>query len=389
MKFFTKGRKDFANTAGKTEMITPPKEKDRFLYIDQFRGLIVILMLVDHSSYYFNSIWQQIDPLDPLVDTWGQFAIRYVSYLCAPGFLMMFGAMAWWSYHRRLAKGTPDLIARWQLIKRGIFLIVLQMTWVNSSWGGFKEFQPWHIGIIACIGISMILITLIINMHWMIRLFIGLAILVIHPFLLKIPYDPEATLPRVLMQTFIDAGEFNKYPVLPWFALAILGSVMAKGWLEAWKTDKIRIYASAGIAAVALLISVAVRMGRGFGNIFPFSDFGSYSFYFDQKYPPSLYMSLWFFAWVLLMICVFIAIGKLAPKLLVIFSLPGKVPLFFYGMHIAIMGVFVKRLGLFYREGGVLESLIGVAIMLVIMIPLCKWFYGVKSRSKNFIIRMI
>ncbi|RKY52469.1 MAG: hypothetical protein DRP93_08100 [Candidatus Neomarinimicrobiota bacterium] len=100
-------------------------------------------------------------------------------------------------------------------------------------------------------------------------------------------------------------------------------------------------------------------------------------------------MNLWFFATVVLGVSLFIAIGKVAPKLLIVFSIPGKVPLFFYGMHLAIMGIFIKRIGLFYREGEVLESLIGVVVMLIIMLPLCNWFYGVKRRSKNYIISMI
>jgi len=366
-----------------------PGEKQRFLFIDQFRGLIVILMLVDHTSYYFNSIWNQIDPLDPLFDTWGQFVLRYVSYLCAPGFLMMAGAMVWWSYHKRIEKGTRDWTVRWHLIQRGLFLILMQITWVNSSWGGFSEFKPNHLGIIACIGISMILMTFIVKLNWQLRFLIGLVILAIHPIFLKIPYDPDITWQRVLMQTFIDAGAFNKYPVMPWFALLTLGSAMATGWLSVWKTDKKRIDMSIGIATVAILTAIAVRMSRGYGNIFPFSSFGSYSFLFDQKYPPSLYHSLWFFGFVVLGIAGFIAIGKIAPKLLVIFTIPGKVPLFFYGMHIAIMGVFVKRFDFFYREGAVLESLIGLVVMLIIMLPLCKWFYGVKLRSKNYLIRMI
>jgi uncharacterized membrane protein len=370
-------------------IISTPEEKQRFQFIDQFRGLVVILMLLDHCSYYFNSIWEQIDPLDPLVDTWGQFVLRYIPYLCAPGFLIISGAMVWWSYQRRIKKGVPDWTARWQLIRRGLFLILLQVTWVNSSWGGFSEFQPWHIGIIACLGISMILLTLIITLRWQWQLFIGLSILVVHPFLLKIPYNPETTWARDLMQTFIDAGEFNKYPVLPWVGLAVLGSVMATGWLQAWTTDKKRILYSTGIAALVLVLSIVVRMARGYGNIFPFSDFGSFSFFFDQKYPPSLYMNLWFFAIVLLAVSGFIVLGKVTPKLLVVFSIPGKVPLFFYGMHIAIMGVFVKRTGFLYREGGVLAALIAFAVMMVVMLPLCNWFYGVKSRSKNFFIRMI
>jgi uncharacterized membrane protein len=370
-------------------MHSVPGPKQRFDYIDQFRGLVVILMLLDHCSYYFNSVWDQIDPLDPLFDDWGQFILRYASYLCAPGFLMMAGAMAWWSYRQRMLKGMPDWATRWQLIQRGLFLILLQVTWVNSSWGGFSEFKPGHLGIIACIGISLILLTLVIRFHWIVQLLLGLLILAIHPLLMKIPYDPASGWQEALMQSFITAGEFNKYPVLPWFALALLGSVMAHGWLGAWKTDKVRIGWSALIGTAAILLAIIVRMGRGYGNIFPFSEFGSYSFFFDQKYPPSLYISLWFFGWVVLGIAGFIALNKWAPRLLVVFSIPGKVPLFFYGMHIAIMGVFVKRLDWMYRDGGVTETLIAFLVMFAIMIPLCLWFYRVKSRSGNWLLKMI
>ncbi|MFK5856992.1 MAG: heparan-alpha-glucosaminide N-acetyltransferase domain-containing protein [Bacteroidota bacterium] len=363
--------------------------KQRFEYIDQFRGLVGILMLVGHSSYYFNSIWNQLDPFNPLFSSWSQFALRYMGYLCAPGFLMMSGAMVWWSYHKRIEKGIPSLTAQWHLIQRGIFLVFVQMTWVNSSWGGFSHFNPWHFGIISSIGFSMILLTLIVKMRWQIQLIIALAILIIHPFLLKIPYDPQIMWERVIMQTFIDSGTFNKYPVLPWFALATLGSVMANGWLSEWKTENKKIYMSIGISLIVFLIAITIRLGREWGNTFSFSDFGSYSFFLDQKYPPSLFMSLWSFAAVVGGVGIFIAIGKVAPKALNILSIPGKVPLFFYIVHLAILGVFVKRFDLFYREGGVLTSLIGALVLFIIMIPLCQWFYKFKRNSNNYFIQMM
>lgn len=370
-------------------MNNTPLQKQRFEFIDQFRGLIGMLMLLGHTSYYFNAIWKQLDPFDPLFPSWPQFALRYAGYLCAPGFLMMAGAMVWWSYHQRIDKGASDRAARWHFIQRGIFLIVAQMTWVNSSWGGFKEFQPLHLGIIACIGISVILLTLIIKTPWYVRLLVAIVSLVAHVFLLRITYNPEVFWQQALMQTFIDAGDFNKYPVLPWFALAVLGSVMANGWLKIWKTDKQRILMGLSIAAIALLLAIIVRMGRGFGNIFPFSEFFSYSFLIDQKYPPSLFMNLWFFALVVIGVTIFIGIGKIAPWLLKVFSIPGKVPLFFYGVHLAILGVFTRFVPSVYREGGVLTSLIGLAAMLVVMLPLCWWFYSVKRRSRNYFIQMI
>ena len=164
---------------------------------------------------------------------------------------------------------------------------------------------------------------------------------------------------------------------------------MATGWLKYWETDKKRIQMSLLISGGAFVLALLIRVGRGFGNIFSYSDFGSYSFFFDQKYPPSLHFSLWWFAVVVLLVGLFIAINKVAPIVLKVFVIPGKVALFFYLMHIAIMGVFVKRIDFLYRDGEVAETLLGVAVMLVVMIPLCKWFYGYKKRSTNYFIRML
>ena len=363
--------------------------KQRFDFIDQFRGFVGILMLLGHSSYYFNSIWLYLDPADPLLPNWEQFLLRYFGYICAPGFLMMNGAMVWWTYQSRVAKGSADWNARWHLIQRGLFLVLVQITWVNSSWGGFSEFKPGHLGIISTIGISMILLTLIVSMRWQIRLGIALAIFFIYPFLLKITYNPEVLWQQVLMQTFIDAGDFNKYPILPWFALAILGSVMATGWLKGWNTDKKKIIYSLAIGLTSIFIATIIRMERGLGNIFPFSDFGSFSFFLDQKYPPSLFHNFWFFGWVVLGVGTIISINKVFPELLNVLSVVGRVPLFFYCVHIAILGIVSNRLGLFYREGDITETLIGFAIMLIVMLPLAKWFGGVKQRSKNYFVKLI
>ncbi len=361
----------------------------RFDFIDRFRGFVGILMLLGHSSYYLNSVWKTLDPLNPLFPDKAQFLLRYAGYLCAPGFLMMAGAMVWWAYQKRILKGVSPLPAKWHLIQRALFLILVQITWVNSSWSGFSHFRPDHLGIISTIGMSVLLLTLVVDRSWKLRLLIALSILIIHPFLLQIPYDRENQTARILMQTFVDAGSFNKYPLLPWFALSLLGSVMAVGWLEHWKTEKEKIKMSFLIGFSALAVAFAVRCWDGYGNIFPYSSVGSISFFTDQKYPPGLYMNLWFFGWVSIGVGVFVFLTKHFPRIMNIFGIPGRVPLFFYGVHIAILGIFVKRLGIFYREGGVIASLIGLLVMLVIMLPLSRWFYRFKRKSKNYIIRLI
>jgi uncharacterized membrane protein len=361
----------------------------RFHFIDEFRGLVGAMMVLGHSSYYFNSIWRHFDPLDPLFASWDQFALRYMGYLCAPGFLMMNGAMVWYSYTRRRAAGHSSGAAKWHLIQRGLFLVLVQVLWVNSSWGGFRVFRPGHLGIIGCIGISMCLLALLVNTRWHVRLILALALFAVHPLLLRIPYDADNVWSTALMQTFIDSGDFNKYPVIPWFGIALMGSMMAVGWLRAWKTTRQRVVLSLWIAALALLIATAVRMGRGYGNLFPFTELGHYSFFLDQKYPPSIHHALWFFGCVVGGVAAFQWIGHTLPKLLAPLRMIGRVPLFYYCVHIALLGIFSKRLGIYYREGEVTASLVGWVVMMAVMLPLTAWFGGVKRRSRNYFIRLI
>ncbi|MBD3161430.1 MAG: DUF1624 domain-containing protein [Candidatus Eisenbacteria bacterium] len=362
---------------------------ERFHFIDRFRGLVGIMMALGHSSYYFNSVWLILDPLDPFFGSIGQFALRYMGYLCAPGFLMMNGAMTWFSYQRRTAAGHAPWRARWHLIQRGLFLVLVQITWVNSSWGGFTRLRLNHIGIIACIGLSMCLLAFLVHTSWRVRLGVGLLAFVAHAYLLRIPYDPHNPWMAIPMQTFIDAGHFNKYPVLPWFGLAVMGSVMATAWIDLWKTPKQRILGSILVAIPAFGAATLIRMGRGFGNIEPFSYVGHWSFFLDQKYPPSLYHNLWFFGAVVLAMAAIMILGRVLPFLVSWLGRIGKVPLFFYGVHIALLGIFSKRLDLYYREGEVLASLIGWVILLAVMYPLAIWFGRVKRRSKNYLIRLI
>ncbi len=365
------------------------RKKQRIVFIDQFRGLVGVMMALGHSSYFFNSVWRVLDPVDPLFGSLGQFILRSIGYLCAPGFLMMNGAASWFSYTRYRSHGDSAWKARWHLIQRGLFLVLIQMTWVNSSWGGFAEFKPWRLGIISCIGMSMIFMAFLVHIRWQIRLGIGLAIFAIHPLLLTIPYNPDAGLGGFLMQVFIDSGDWNKYPMLPWFALAVMGSVMGAGWFREWKTADKRILYSMMIGLLAIGLAILVRMGRGYGNIWEFYQFGHYSFFLDQKYPPSLYHNLWFFGAVSFVVGLVHLVGRIWMPLVAWLGIVGRVPLFFYCVHLGVLGVFSRRIGLYYREGEVAASIIGWLILLAVMLPLSVWFGRIKAKSRNWFIRMI
>lgn len=362
-------------------------EKKRFTFIDEFRGLIGVMMALGHSNYYFNSAWLSLDPLDPFFDNLPQFMLRYMGYLCAPGFLMMNGAMIYYVFHRRLNNGEPLGSIRWGFIQRGIFLIFVQLTWVNSSWGGFTRWRLDHFGIIATIGTSMLLLVWMAPWKWQWRALVALTIFLVHPLLLKIPYDLDGPA-HYWMQLFVDAGDFNKYPLLPWFALAIVGSVMAHFWFEVW-TDPDKRSRNTMLTGLTLIgVAWLVRIDQGYGNIFVYDTFFSYSFFLVQKYPPSMAHQFWFAGAVTFIVGLFNWIELRSPILRPLANI-GKVPLFFYCIHIAILAIFAKRLGFFYHEGAVAESLYGWVALLVVMYPLALWFGGVKRRKKWWLIRMI
>ena len=363
--------------------------KERYVFIDQFRGLVGIMMALGHSSGYFNSAWKSLDMFDPLFSNFGQFALRYMGYLCAPGFLMMNGAVSWLTYGRRRAAGATEWQAKWHLLKKGLFLILVQVLIVNAAWIGFRRLNLPHLGVIACIGTSMCLLALFINARWQIRLAVGLVTFAVHPALLRIPYDEGILWQRVLMQTFVDSGDWNKYPVLPWFALATMGSVMATGWLSAWKTPRQRIAWSWGIGLTSIALATVVRLLRGYGNTTIFDVPGHYSFFLDQKYPPNLFHNLWFFGAVTFMVGTIHLIGQFAMPVVRWLGTIGRVPLFFYVVHISILSLVADRFGVYFRQGAVGASFIGWIALLAVMYPLAMWFGGVKSRSKNPIIGLI
>ena len=363
------------------------KKKGRYNFIDEFRGLIGIMMALGHSNYYFNSAWLTLDPIDPFFDNTPQFLLRYMGYLCAPGFLMMNGAMVYYVFWRRLRNGESLGSVRWGFIQRGLFLIAVQLVWVNASWGGFTRLRLDHFGIIATIGTSMILLVWLAGWRWQYRALLALGLFLVHPFLLQIPYDHDAWT-HYLMQFFVDAGDFNKYPLIPWFALAVVGSVMAHFWFEGWKDPDQRGRNSMITGLVLLAMAWILRFGHGFGNIFAWDTFFSYSFFLVQKYPPSLVHQFWFSGAVIFMVGLFSVIDARVPILKPLANV-GRVPLFFYTVHIPLLAIFARRLGFFYHESAVLGSLIGWAALLLVMYPLALWFGGVKKRSKSWLIRMI
>ena len=81
--------------------------------IDMLRGLLMILMALDHTRDYFSTL--QVDPTDPHTSWPLLFATRWITHLCAPGFIALAGASVY--LQKRRGKSNAEL--RRLLITRG------------------------------------------------------------------------------------------------------------------------------------------------------------------------------------------------------------------------------------------------------------------------------
>ncbi len=368
---------------------TEQQNSSRLDFIDDYRGLIVAVMLLDHVSFYINRLWLSFDKFDPLFPDLAQFWLRYSSEPVAPGFLLVNGVMVWYLYQRRAARGDSPQTIRRYLIERGLFLVLIQLVWVNAAWGGFQALKLDHFGIIGCIGVSMCLLALVMERPWYVRLLLALLIAGSYPALSHIDYDTTQPLQTWFVEAFITAGGLNSYPVAPWFAVALLGTVIAPLWIQQWTNTRSRFIGTLMLGGGAMAIALAIRVSELYGTEFAYSALLHPSFIHDLKYPPTFFFSVWFFALNMWCVCLLLILGSVVPWLLTPLRIVGRVPLFFYLIHIPILAVLTRRLDLFYREGGVTEVLLAAAVLFAVMVPLSIWFARVKASSKHWWIRMM
>lgn len=104
--------------------------RTRIQSIDALRGLVILLMLVDHAREFFFIHAQVSDPMDVTTTDPALFFTRLSAHLCAPVFVALTGLGAW-LYG---AKQGGAASASGFLFKRGLFLVVLEMTVVNFAW---------------------------------------------------------------------------------------------------------------------------------------------------------------------------------------------------------------------------------------------------------------
>lgn len=355
------------------------------------RGLVMLIMLLDHVRERFFLHQQVSDPMDISQTEPALYFSRLAAHLCAPVFIFLTGLSAW-LYQQTGRPLTPFLL------KRGLVLILLELTLVNFSWMG--AYHTLWLQVIWVIGLCMLVLALLHHLPRKLLLLLGVVLVAGHNLLTPISFLPTDTgysLWTLLHDRgYVYQGELLaikvSYPLLPWIGVILLGFAAGPLYSNAVKPQRRQqLLLQAGLGALILLL--LLRGSNIYGETLPWQTGETMlqslmSFFNFSKYPPSLDFLLLTLGLMSLLLC-FIERAK-AQHWQPILANFGAAPMFFYLLHLyALLLLYWLAVALFGTNQG---DLFGVPsmqwiwcismILAITLYPLNRWFAGFKRQSQ-------
>lgn len=383
--------------------------KNRIESIDFLRGLVMIIMALDHVRDYFffgsfTSNPTDLDSTTPLL-----FYTRIITHYCAPVFVLLTGTSA---YLYGAKKNKHDLSKF--LLTRGIWLIFLEIVVNNFIWFFDPSYSLIVLQVIWAIGFSMLFLSGIIYFSNKIISVIGLVIICFHNLFDTFVFEgqsPYAILWYFLhQQSMIKISEHTSlvfgYPIIPWVGLMALGYVMGSLYTEYQSKERTSLLMKFGIYSVLAFIILRLTNFYGEPNHFAIQEKISFSvmaLFNTTKYPPSLLYLLMTIGPSLILLSI---IEKYKNKITDFFIVFGKVPLFYYFSHVFLIHItaiifliienkdynimlnmtpFLPNQYQLMEYGYPLWVVYLVwVIVILILYPICKKYMKYKSNSKKW-----
>jgi uncharacterized membrane protein len=374
--------------------------------VDLLRGVIVVIMALDHTRDFFGAIGA--DPTDVTTATTALFLTRWVTHLCAPVFFLLTGTGAWFSGRRRTPAGLSH-----HLLIRGLWLVFLEFTVVRCLGLQFNfDYQVTILTVLWALGWSMVALAFISRLPLSAIVGLGLAMVVGHDLLDGIPaasfgaWAPFWSFVHAPGVLFASPGHLVivAYPLIPWIGVTALGFAMGP-LLERPLDERSSFLWKAGFALTASFI--LLRVANRYGDPRPWAYFEStgrtfLSFLNASKYPPSLVFLLMTLGPALLLLAWF---QRGTPKWLRPALPYGKTPLFFFLVHFALIHTLavVAALARFGDAAGMFQSpsldrfpitappgwdlglpfvyLVWGTVILV-MYPFCRWYARIRGSGR-------
>lgn len=374
--------------------------------IDLLRGLVMVVMALDHARHYFTIV--RFSPVNLDETTVAHFFTRWLTHVCAPAFVFLAGTGAF--LYRSRGKTKADV--SWFLLSRGLWLVVLELTIMRMGWQ-FSLDYSYAVGqTIWAIGWSMVVLSALVFLPISVTTVFGIAMVVVHNAF-------DGIRPRMLgdwgwlwkilhsggrVEIFENYTLSAMYPLIPWIG------VMAAGYgfgllLQREERQRRRILWWLGIGIT--MSFVILRWLNIYGDPKPWTAHDSVMFTIIDflncdKYPPSLLFLLMTLGPAIASIPL---LERLKGPVARFFIVLGRVPLFFYVLHIFL--IHALAVGAAYLTIGGPDSLVGSVKPLelpegygfglpvvyavwigvsLLLYPACLWYAGVKRRSRNVLL---
>lgn len=373
--------------------------------IDLMRGLVMIIMALDHTRDFMHSTSLVQNPLDLSGTTPLLFFTRWITHLCAPVFVFLSGTSAYLSIKRQ---NNPAQSRNFLLI-RGLWLVFLEFTVINFALWFDLRFRILLFQVIAAIGFGFIFLALLMKFRIWVPGIIALLIIFGHNLLTTIPFE-DGSFGKTVLSPLVNFSSYQvtpefvfviAYPFLPWFGIMLAGFACGQIF-ETGNQNRKRQLLQAGLALLALF--AILRFINVYGDPSPWSVQSNFintflSFINTSKYPPSLLFTLMTLGIMFLLL----ALGEnMKNRFTGVISVYGRVPFFYYLIHLYVihfLTIIIMFLQGFswsdlsfepFRFGRPVAPS-GIELWLVYLVwigvvaglyPLCKWYGKYKSANK-------
>ncbi|MFT3964756.1 MAG: heparan-alpha-glucosaminide N-acetyltransferase domain-containing protein [Sphingobium sp.] len=373
----------------------PAAARTRLIAIDALRGLVMLFMLVDHVRETWFLHMQVSDPVNAHMADPALFFTRLLSTFCAPVFVALTGLSAW-LYGQSHSKAEVSSF----LLKRGLFLIFLELTFVGFAWTAKFPPSTFWLQVIWAIGICMIILSAMIYLPHKAQIALGLLIVCGHNLLDRIeltPDQPFFPIWAILHQrAVIDLGggmmAKTTYPILPWIGVILLGYATGP-WFAKNSDPTTRTRRLALLGAGLIIGFILIRFANIYGDK-PWFHAETplrtvMSFLALTKYPPSLLFLMPTIGFGALMLALF---EKLQDhRAMPMLAMLGGAPMFYYLLHLYVLkalylialAIYGPTKGTVFGVDNVSTVWIWVAILIVPLYLPTRWFAGVKQRRKD------
>ena len=379
-----------------------PPADGRLTSIDMLRGVVMILMALDHVRDFFGV--PGISPTNLAQTTVPLFLTRWITHICAPVFFLLTGTGAYLSRGR---KSIPEL-SRF-LFVRGMWLILLEVTVIRCLGFQFNfDYQVTMLVVIWALGWAMIVLAVLVWLPAPAVLMFGAAIIAEHNLLDNVRsahplwiilHSPGFVVNR---PGFV---VFAAYTLIPWVAVTAVGYSL--GQIYRWSPERRRPFLlRLGVGLTAAF--VALRALNIYGDPAPWAAQESpaltiVSFLNVTKYPASLLFLLMTLGPALLILC---ALDERVPRLLRPALVFGRVPLFYFLLHLPL--IHLLAVIVCYGQNGAVHWMFespdlgrypftpppgwGLSLPLIyllwvlvvaLLFPVCRWFASVKRRRNS------